>query len=78
MASPPSIVFRMNWDHEPLSSSALSNHRPMILPLPAGEGRGWGRIVQINLRYMEMAIRGTCQTETRFNVLTFQRFTFPN
>jgi hypothetical protein len=32
----------MHWDHEPLISFALSNHRPIILPLPAGEGRGEG------------------------------------
>jgi hypothetical protein len=32
----------MHWDHEPLSSFVVSNYRPIILPLPAGEGRGEG------------------------------------
>jgi hypothetical protein len=32
----------MHWDHKLGISFAITNNRPTILPLPAGEGRGEG------------------------------------
>ena len=34
----------MNWDHEPVSLVAVSNHRRMIPLLPGGEGRDEGEL----------------------------------
>ena len=44
-AAAPNVATRsdsqnIHWDHEPLSSLGVTNHRRTILPLPAGEG--WG------------------------------------